>query len=102
MEKSILVRNDSLASVLNSFEPKEGDKYIAFELLYPLLMQSSDQAANLISDFVGRRSFVGSMNKKSDSLEMISTTYSDPSGSGDDNLTSADDVLKLLKYLSDF
>lgn len=99
LERSISVNNDMMASVGSRFEPQVGDKYIAFDLLYPLLMQSSNQAANIIAGFLGRNNFIQDMNKKAVSLGMIDTHFEDVSGIGSGNTSSPKDLLKLLQYI---
>lgn len=99
LERSILVRNDLLAATIARFDPKVGDRYIAFDLLYPLLMQSSNQAANILSGFLGQKKFVEAMNEKSISLDMNDTHFEDVSGIGNKNISSAGDLFKLLQYI---
>lgn len=99
LERSILVRSDLLASVLARFEPSVGDRYIAFDLLYPLLMQSSNQAATILGGFLGQEKLVAAMNTKAVSLGMSDTRFEDVSGIGNGNISSTDDLLKLLQYI---
>lgn len=96
--KPIAVENSMLASTFVSFDPKLGEHYIAFDLLYPLLMQSSNEAANILAGFTGQDQFVANMNKKAVSLSMNNTNFADPSGMSASDTSSASDVLKLLRY----
>lgn len=96
--KPIEVDKSMLAATFASFEPEAGEKYVAFDLLYPLLMQSSNQAANILAGFMGRDQFVANMNKKATSLSMRDTTFADASGELSTNISSAEDIEKLLRY----
>ena len=99
LERSILVRSDLLAAAIARFEPQIGERYIAFDLLYPLLMQSSNQAANILGGFLGQEKLVAAMNDKAVSLGMGNTRFEDASGIGNGNISSTDDLLKLLQYI---
>ena len=96
--KSIAVDDSMLAAALSSFDPEPGEKYIAFDLLYPLLMQSSNQAANILAGFIGRNQFISNMNKKAESLSMKNTIFVDVSGEMAGDVSSAQDLEKLLRY----
>mgnify|MGYP001574579907 FL=1 len=69
------------------------------ELLYPLLLESSNQTAEKITKFFGRRTFIQDMNNFAVSLGMTHTRYSDPSGISPKNVSSASDLLKLTQYI---
>ncbi len=78
---------------------KIGEKYTAFDLLYPLLTESSNEAALTIADFLGRKRFVLSMNEKSRSIGMINSRFVDPYGGSGDDRASLDDLFQLGRYL---
>ncbi len=82
---------------LDPFIP--GKSYTAFDLLYPLLMQSSNDAASLLTSFLGEKKFVEEMNRKAQSLLMKETTFFDASGKSDKNISTARDLAKLAKYI---
>jgi D-alanyl-D-alanine carboxypeptidase len=73
--------------------------YTAFDLLYPLLMQSSNEAASLIASFLGEQEFVKKMNEKAESLGMKNTFFVDTSGKSNENVSTAKDLAKLAKYI---
>jgi len=54
-----------------------GVRYKGFDLLYPLLMQSSDSAASMLSAFLGEGLTVDQMNKKARALGMGKTFFAD-------------------------
>ena len=96
--KPIAVDESMLAATFATFQPVVGERYVAFDLLYPLLMQSSNQAANILAGFTGKDQFVANMNKKAASLSMKDTSFADPSGELSSNTSSAEDLEKLLRY----
>jgi len=76
-----------------------GDSYSAFDLLYPLLMQSSNEAASIIASFIGKDKFIAEMNRKAMSLAMDKTQFTDPSGRDNGNISTAKDLAKLARYI---
>ncbi len=75
------------------------------ELFYPLLMESSNVAADQIAgvyDGLGNVGyFVDQMNHQATLLDMTHTTFADPSGLSAENRSTAYDLLLLAKSLKD-
>lgn len=78
---------------------KVGSKYSVYSLLFPLLTESSNEAAEAISSVIGRNYFISNMNKKSKSLGMKNTIFTDPSGADSGNVSTVEDLFMLSKYL---
>lgn len=97
--RSIKVTSSMLASVSQTFQPIVGERYIGLDLLYPLLMQSSNESAQILSGFLGDDVFVKNMNAKAISLQMTDTQFSDASGISAQNISTAYDISKLLQYI---
>ncbi len=97
--RSIKVTPQMLASVSQIFYPIVGERYIGLDLLYPLLMQSSNDSAKVLSGFIGDETFVRNMNAKATSLQMTETQFSDASGISAQNVSTAYDISKLLQYI---
>jgi len=76
---------------------KEGELFEAKDLLYPLLLSSSNDAAKAYE--LGLWNFVELMNKKAEALGMSATYFKDASGLSPENISSAEDIFKLLKYV---
>ncbi len=76
-----------------------GEKVSAYSLLYPLLMESSNEAAEALAQSVGRERFISLMNQKAVSLGMTHTHFADPAGSSADNISTAEDLFQLAKYI---
>lgn len=70
------------------------------ELLYPLLMESNNQVADEIAKEYGTLGFIAWMNRTAHSLGMQHTTFVDPSGIGDGNVGTAEDLYRLAVYLT--
>jgi D-alanyl-D-alanine carboxypeptidase len=97
--RTIKVDSQMLANALQSFNIVIGKTYSGFDLLYPLLMQSSNDAAKTLAAFLGEQDFVQNMNSKAASLKMKDTRFADASGISAQNVSTADDLLKLLQYI---
>ncbi len=84
-----------LTTILTAFELKlpVGD------LVYPLLLESNNEAAEQISKLTYRTSFIKYMNDYVARLGMMHTHYSDPSGLSSRNVSSASDLLILARHL---
>jgi D-alanyl-D-alanine carboxypeptidase len=99
LARSIEVTPQTLASVEGLFTPTEGQHYIGLDLLYPLLMQSSDESAKILASYVGEHTFVHNMNIKASSLQMADTQFANVSGADTGNTSTAHDIEKLLQYI---
>ncbi len=97
--RPIKITQQMLASLNQVFSPAVGEYYTGFDLLYPLLAQSSNDAAKIISGFVGDGTFIKNMNTKASSLQMADTNFADASGISDQNISTAYDISKLLQYI---
>lgn len=97
--RSIKVTPQMLASVSQIFYPAIGKRYIGLDLLYPLLMQSSNDSARVLAGFIGEETFVRNMNTKAISLQLTDTQFADASGISAQNISTAYDISKLLQYV---
>jgi serine-type D-Ala-D-Ala carboxypeptidase (penicillin-binding protein 5/6) len=78
---------------------KVGDRLTLRELLFPLLLESSNDAAAALSEAYAPEAFVAAMNDRARELGMVSASYKDASGLSPENRASADDLRLLLVYL---
>lgn len=84
---------------------KVGEVFSVGELLYPLLMESSNDAAISLAEIVGDEAFVDLMNLEAGKLAMENTHFVNPTGLGPKNsedsinYSTATDLIKLTKYL---
>jgi len=69
------------------------------DLIYPMLLESSNDAAEAIAINSGLNSFIEKMNEKAINLNMSSTSFLDPSGLSENNLSTSFDLFKFSQYL---
>jgi D-alanyl-D-alanine carboxypeptidase len=62
-------------------------------------MESSNEAAETIARSYGRESFIKHMNEKAASIGMSHSTFTDPSGASEGNISTAEDLFMLAKYI---
>ena len=101
LERSVRISQNMLRDEVQSYPLETGKWYRAFDLLYPLLTQSSNGAARALAGFFGEEYFVYQMNKKAETLTMDSTKFVDPAGVEGANESSLFDLAKLAKYIVD-
>ncbi len=76
-----------------------GEKLKLSDLMYPLLMESSNDGAEVIADQYGHPEFIQLMNKTAAQLGMKNTYYEDPSGLNPKNTSTVVDQFKLAQYI---
>lgn len=69
------------------------------DLLYPLLLVSSNDAAEVLAESIGRKQFIQAMNGQAAELGMENTSFDDPSGLSEHNISTAQDLFRLSEYL---
>jgi hypothetical protein len=74
-------------------------KFLVNDLFYPLLMESNNEIADRLASYYGTGAFVNWMNMTAKALDMQSTRFADPSGKSSDNMSTPDDLFKLVTYL---
>ncbi len=77
-----------------------GEKIKTTDLIYPLLLESSNDAAEILAEHFGRESFIQKMNQEAQNLKMSETSYEDPSGLSENNQSTASDMFRLAGYLN--
>jgi len=89
-------------SLINPPNPEQTDRkvFVAEDLVYPLLMQSSNGVADSLASYYGKNNFINWMNTTAKAFGMHSTTFADASGISAGNLSTADDLFRLATYLS--
>lgn len=76
------------------------------KLLFPLLIESENEAAINLAEVIGKEAFVESMNLGARKLEMANTYFANPTGldpsepEGPINYSTAKDLVKLAKYIT--
>lgn len=75
------------------------EKIKVSDLIYPLLLESSNDAAEVIAEDSGRSTFIEKMNAKAKDLGLLNTSFLDPSGLSEQNLSTTFDLFKFSQYL---
>lgn len=78
---------------------KKGEKIKTTDLLYPLLLESSNDAASVLAEHYGGNTFIQKMNAVAQELKMSSTSFGDPSGLSIKNQSTVGDIFKLTGYI---
>lgn len=83
----------------NTAQFKIGETFAAEDLLYPLLMVSSNDAAEALARNYGRTKFIKAMNEFAQSVGAYRTYFADPSGLSPLNVSSAGDLTLILDWI---
>ena len=94
------VSKKALATKGTNGNLRVGEKIKTTDLLYPLLLESSNDAAEVLAEHFGRDIFIKKMNQQSEILKMSETFYKDPSGLSEKNQSTVSDIFKLVGYLN--
>ncbi len=98
LDKKISITDEALVQTIKP-RLSSGKPVTAYDLLFPLLEESSNEAGEALAIQFGRSGFIRSMNENAKSLGMEHTTFVDPTGISDGNASSAEDLFSLAKYL---
>ncbi|MEK7649560.1 MAG: CapA family protein [Patescibacteria group bacterium] len=98
-EREIAIDKNDLDIHGDSGSLGEGETFTAKQLLAPLLLSSSNDAAYALANITGRGRFVELMNKKAEALQLESTRFSDPSGLEMTNVSTPEELAYLIKYI---
>lgn len=98
LDKSVYVTQPTF---VESLIPRLGErnKVSMYSLLQLLLVESSNEAAEVIAGQLGRERFIELMNEKAVSLGLKQTHFADPSGLSAENISSVSDLLRLTQYI---
>lgn len=97
----ITVTKRALATYGNEAWLREGEKLKGEELLYPLLMVSSNDASEVLAQSYskGRTEFIKEMNSWANSIGAYRTYFADPSGLSYKNVSTAKDLAIIAKWI---
>jgi serine-type D-Ala-D-Ala endopeptidase (penicillin-binding protein 7) len=86
-----------------SLIPRLGDRgrVSMYSLIQLLLVESSNEAAEVIAAELGRETFLAKMNAKAAELGLTQTHFADPSGLSAENISSVGDLLRLTQYIAE-
>lgn len=98
LRKSILVTEEMLEPYGTTEGLEEEKRFGVVELFYPLLIESSNDAGEVLSYFLGKEKTIQLMQEKAKAILMQQTTFSDPSGFDPKNVSTAQDLFYLARY----
>lgn len=78
---------------------RSGESATVHDMLILMLTESSNVAAETLASALGRERFINLMNEKAGAIGLAETSFSDPSGLSEANVSSARDLFLLLQYL---
>ncbi len=99
LRKPILVKPEMLGANGITQGLEAGKEFRVIDLFYPLLIESSDDAAEVLSYFLGRKKTIEMMNKKSEAILMTNTEFIESGGFSHKNVSTAQDLFQLLRYV---
>ncbi len=76
-----------------------GEKLPVKELIFPMLLESSNDAAVALSEHFGQANFMTQVNNKATAIGLTKTYLTDPSGLSPQNVSTARDLARLTKYI---
>ena len=83
----------------NTAQFRAGETFLASDLLFPLLMVSSNDAAEAFAQSYGRAQFIAAMNNFTQSIGAYRSYFADPSGLSPDNRSTATDLAIILDWI---
>ena len=104
LSQVVEISNTAVATEGDAGKLKVGEIFRVKDLLYPLLMESSNDAAQALSEVIGERAFVDLMNLEAKNLGLENTDFVNPTGldpetPGPLNSSTAEDLVKLISHL---
>ncbi len=97
--KVITITQEALDTYGDAGHLVKDEKFTAHELLYPLLLESSNDAAEVLAQSFGYKEFITSMNSLAVTIGMVSTSFKDASGLSPSNISNTKDLFLLAQYL---
>jgi len=83
----------------NTADFRAGETFSAGDLLYPLLLVSSNDAAEAYAEYYGRARFIQAMNDFAQSIGAYRTSFSDPSGLDPKNVSTVNDLEIIMDWI---
>ncbi len=95
----ILIGPKIMATYGNTASFKSGEIFKAADLMYPLLMVSSNDAAEAFALAYGRDKFIRAMNDWAQSIGAYRTSFEDASGLSPRNVSTVNDLALMLDWI---
>ncbi len=99
LSESLTITRDMVETEGASGGFSPGERFTIEDLIDAMIIVSSNDAARALAINYGEDEFVAEMNKKAKEIGMTNTSFVDSTGLSVQNLSSADDLYKLAKYI---
>lgn len=93
------ISNRAIATYGKNGGFRTGEKMKLSELLYPLLLESSNDAAEAIAEHKNRSEFIRGMNQAAAVLGLEKTSYEEPTGLSPNNQSTVSDLFRLTSHI---
>jgi D-alanyl-D-alanine carboxypeptidase len=98
-ETRVTISKEVMAYYGNTAGFRTGEIFRAEDLYYPLLMVSSNDAAEALAENHGRKEFIKAMNDFAQSIGAYRTYFTDASGLSEKNISTANDLALILDWI---
>ena len=95
----ITITRSVMATYGNTADFRAGEVFSAGDLLYPLLMVSSNDAAEAYAESYGKTRFIQAMNDFTQSIGAYRTYFADSSGLDPKNVSTVDDLALIVNWI---
>ncbi len=102
LDTKTTITSDSINTYGTQGDLRKGETYSVLELFYPLLLESSNDAAEALAYTKNRQAFISDMNGKAKSIGLLNTSYDDASGLSEYNKSTVTDLFRLTQYISKY
>ena len=99
LDKSIYASKAMLEAYGSTEKLTADSRYGLVELLYPFLIESSNDAGEILASYLGRGNTIKLMNEKAEAILMENTNFTDPTGFDRDNVSTGQDLFQLARYV---
>lgn len=96
---TVRISMDAAAQPIDGSVLLAGERFSPADLMYPLLLSSSNAAAEALASSSSRHDFLAAMSSTAWRFGMKTAYFADPSGLDPHNLASSMDMFALAKYL---
>lgn len=98
----IMITPEALATYGDSAHLHTQELFTRNDILWPILMMSSNDATEAIARYYGRSNFITHMHGKAAQIGMSHSTWRDPSGISSGNISTTEDLFLLARHVNLF
>ena len=98
-DERVTITKSIMSTYGNTGQFKIGETFRAADLMFPLLMVSSNDAAEALAQDYGKAKFVAKMNEFVQSIGAYRTYFADPSGLSEKNESTVNDIVIILNWI---